>query len=70
MTCASCVVTLTQELENLEFVESVDVGLMTHNAKVVFRASKDNSDRMSSTTEMYPFFSAQDSSREYPWRLD
>ncbi|KAL6246995.1 hypothetical protein RBB50_006302 [Rhinocladiella similis] len=40
MTCASCSSTITKELNNLDFVRSADVSLMTNNARVVFSGPK------------------------------
>jgi len=46
MTCASCTSAITKGLGNLNFVESADVNLMTNNARVVFHAPKNNSDKL------------------------
>ncbi|KAK6364229.1 uncharacterized protein PV06_02522 [Exophiala oligosperma] len=40
MTCASCSGTIIKELNNLDFVQSADVSLMTNNARVVFSGQK------------------------------
>ncbi|PVI03069.1 heavy metal translocatin [Periconia macrospinosa] len=36
MTCSSCVGTITKELENLPWIKSIDVNLITNSATVVF----------------------------------
>ncbi|KIX02977.1 uncharacterized protein Z518_06527 [Rhinocladiella mackenziei CBS 650.93] len=46
MTCASCSGTIAKELANLDFVKSIDVRLMTNNARVVFQAPPQNSGRI------------------------
>ncbi|EXJ83033.1 hypothetical protein A1O3_06850 [Capronia epimyces CBS 606.96] len=46
MTCASCSGTISKELNHLGFVDSADVSLMTNTATVVFKAPKDNCDRI------------------------
>ncbi|KIW10478.1 hypothetical protein PV08_11442 [Exophiala spinifera] len=40
MTCASCSGNITKELNDLDFVQSADVSLMTNNARVVFSGQK------------------------------
>ncbi|KAI1630195.1 Cu2+-exporting ATPase [Exophiala viscosa] len=46
MTCSSCSSTITKELNGLDFVETVDVSLMTNNARVVFLGTKADSDKL------------------------
>lgn len=46
MTCASCSGTITKELSNLDFVESIHVNLLANSARVVFPAPKDNAKRI------------------------
>ncbi|KAK4935242.1 hypothetical protein LTR10_023669 [Elasticomyces elasticus] len=46
MTCSSCSSTITKELTGLDFVETVDVSLMTNNARVIFPGPKGDSDKI------------------------
>lgn len=46
MTCASCVNTVTTQLEDLDFVNSVSVNLLTNSASLNFRGPKDNVDKI------------------------
>ncbi|KAJ9610526.1 hypothetical protein H2200_005303 [Cladophialophora chaetospira] len=46
MTCASCTSAITKGLDNLDFVKSADVNLMSNTARVVIHAPKDNSDKL------------------------
>lgn len=46
MTCSSCVSAITKGLAGLDFVDTVDVNLMNNNARVVFRGSKGDSDKI------------------------
>lgn len=46
MTCASCSTTITKELEGLDFVQSVEVGLMTNSARVIYHGPKSNSNKI------------------------
>ncbi|OQV07013.1 hypothetical protein CLAIMM_11506 [Cladophialophora immunda] len=46
MTCASCTSAITKGLDNLDFVDSTNVNLMTNNARVVYQGPKSNSDKL------------------------
>ncbi|OAP63425.1 hypothetical protein AYL99_02652 [Fonsecaea erecta] len=46
MTCASCTSSITKGLDNLDFVDSTNVNLMTNNARVVYHGPKSNSDKL------------------------
>lgn len=44
MTCASCTGTITRSLEEMEFVNSVKVTLLTNSAAITFNGPKENAD--------------------------
>ena len=46
MTCASRTSAITKALDDLEFVMSIDVNLMSNNARVVYRSPKNNSNKL------------------------
>jgi P-type Cu+ transporter len=50
MTCSSCVSAITQAVEKLSFVRSVDVNLLTNSASVVFQ-NKSNLQQITTTIE-------------------
>ncbi|EXJ87674.1 hypothetical protein A1O1_04598 [Capronia coronata CBS 617.96] len=51
MTCASCSGTISNELSKLDFVESVDVNLMSNAARVVYNAPKETCDKIVETID-------------------
>ena len=51
MTCASCVGTITKELESLKYVRSVSVSLVANNATVNFEGPKKNVNDIVETVE-------------------
>ena len=46
MTCASCVGTITKELDTVEFVTSASVSLVANNATISFKGPRDNVDKI------------------------
>ncbi|KAK2742354.1 hypothetical protein FQN55_007888 [Onygenales sp. PD_40] len=46
MTCAACVGTVTNAIQQLEFVKSANVALLTHSASVTFRGPRQNVDKI------------------------
>jgi len=50
MTCSSCVASITQEVEKLEFVHSINVSLLTNGASVTFEGNG-NASKVAQTIE-------------------
>lgn len=51
MTCASCTNTVTASVQELDFVESVTVNLLTNSGSITFRGPKENIDKITSLIE-------------------
>ncbi|PLB53108.1 copper resistance-associated P-type ATPase [Aspergillus steynii IBT 23096] len=60
MSCASCVNTITNELNQLDFVEEVVVNLLTNSATVVYNGPQKNSERVVDQIEDIGFEAALD----------
>ncbi|OAT06778.1 Cu2+-exporting ATPase [Blastomyces gilchristii SLH14081] len=55
MSCSSCTTTLTSAIEQLSFVKSVDVALLTHSASLTILGPKENIDEVLSVIDELGF---------------
>ncbi|EFW20667.1 heavy metal translocating P-type ATPase [Coccidioides posadasii str. Silveira] len=51
MTCASCSNTITEHIQELDFVKSIVVNLVTHSAALTFRGPRENIDKITERIE-------------------
>src|SRR5258708_16740087 len=46
MTCAACILSINEGVQELKFLEDVSVSLLTNSATITFASSKDNIDEI------------------------
>lgn len=50
MTCAACILSINEGVQDLQFLEDVSVSLLTNSATVTFVGPKDNIDQIVEST--------------------